>query len=154
MQTQLFLWDKGLTVRFQDRSKYQPAHYWGICEKEVFNYLFFKVYYKRKIKIIILRMSFLSVFFVCFIYWILCNQNLIKSLNSFQENEKKYVVHCIRCSIEMDKNLKNFICLEEYSEEDLMKTYDDFILYSEDQVSTPQSGLGYCEETAKTPALS
>ena len=35
-----------------------------------------------------------------------------------------------------------------------MKTYDDFILYSEDQAKTPQSGLGYCEETAKTPALS
>jgi len=112
MQTQAFVRDKGLTVRFHGRRKNEPAHYCGICDEEVFNNLFIK------------------------------------------ENEKKYVVHCIRCSLEMDKNLKNFICLEEYSEEDLLKTYDDFILYSEDQAKTPQSGLGYCEETAKTPALS
>ena len=71
-----------------------------------------------------------------------------------QETEKKYVVHCLRCSLEMNANLKNFICLEEYKEEDLMQVYDNFKLVSEDQAKLPQSGLGYCEETAKIPAVS
>ena len=71
-----------------------------------------------------------------------------------QENEKKYVVHCLRCSLEMDPNLKYFVCLEEYTEKDLLETYDNFILYSPEDAKTPETGLGYCEDTAKTPALS
>jgi len=83
----------------------------------------------------------------------ICDEEVFNNL-FIKENEKKYVVHCLRCSLEMDPNLKNFICLEEYKEEELLQTYDDFILYSEDEAKAPQSGLGYCEETAKTPALS
>ena len=43
MQTQAFVRDKGLTVRFHGRRKNEPAHYCGICDEEVFNNLFIKV---------------------------------------------------------------------------------------------------------------
>ena len=43
MQTQAFVRDKGLTVRFHGRRKNEPAHYCGICDEKVFNNLFIKV---------------------------------------------------------------------------------------------------------------
>lgn len=45
-----------------------------------------------------------------------------------RENEKKHhVVHCLRCAMSVDSNLKGFVCLEEYNLTDLLATYDKFV---------------------------
>lgn len=43
-----------------------------------------------------------------------------------KENEKKHVVHCLRCARSQTKDLKGFVCLEEYHLQDLLETYDSF----------------------------
>lgn len=43
-----------------------------------------------------------------------------------KEQEKKYVVHCVRCALSQDPSLRGFVCLEEYHLQDLLDTYDNF----------------------------
>lgn len=43
-----------------------------------------------------------------------------------KENEKKHVVHCLKCARKQDPNLKGFVLLEEYHLHDLLETYDTF----------------------------
>jgi histone demethylase len=46
-----------------------------------------------------------------------------------KEQEKKHVVHCLHCSRRHSPNLEGFVCLEEYHLEDLIETYDAFVLH-------------------------
>lgn len=47
-----------------------------------------------------------------------------------REQEKRHVVHCIDCARKQSPNLEGFVCLEEYSMEELMEVFDSFILHS------------------------
>lgn len=58
----------------------------------------------------------------------LCDEEVFNNL-FIKENEKKYVVHCLHCSIAQEPNLKGFICLQEYTQEELFETYDNFKLH-------------------------
>ena len=66
-----------------------------------------------------------------------------------KEHEKRHVVYCLHCSLAQDPNLKGFICLEEYTNEELCKVYDEFKLLPLSAASKPPSGLGYCQQTSK-----
>ncbi len=45
-----------------------------------------------------------------------------------RENEKRqHVVHCLRCAVAQEPNLRGFICLEEYTIDMLLQTYDQFV---------------------------
>lgn len=46
-----------------------------------------------------------------------------------REQEKRHVVHCMGCARKQSPNLEGFVCLEEYSMEELMDVYDSFILH-------------------------
>lgn len=46
-----------------------------------------------------------------------------------REQEKRHVVHCMGCARKQSPNLEGFVCLEEYSMEELMDVYDNFILH-------------------------
>lgn len=56
-----------------------------------------------------------------------CDEEVFNNL-FIKENEKRYVVHCLNCSLIQEPDLKGFICLEEYTPEDLFETYDNFVL--------------------------
>ena len=45
-----------------------------------------------------------------------------------KEIDKKHMVHCIECALKLSKTLKNVVVLEEYTQEDLMNVYDEFVL--------------------------
>lgn len=80
-----------------------------------------------------------------------CDEEVFNNL-FVKENEKKYVVHCLGCSLEQSPSLKGFICLEEWTEEDLLQVYDDFKLLSKHEAMRPQSGLEFCEATTRIPS--
>lgn len=46
-----------------------------------------------------------------------------------REQEKRHVVHCIDCARKQSANLEGFVCLEEYSMEELMEVFDSFVLH-------------------------
>lgn len=46
-----------------------------------------------------------------------------------REQEKRHVVHCIDCARKQSSNLEGFVCLEEYSMEELMEVFDNFVLH-------------------------
>ena len=83
--------------------------------------------------------------------WSLLTIFLFQVFNNLmvKEHEKRHVVYCLHCSLAQDPNLKGFICLEEYTNEELCKVYDEFRLVPLSAASTPPSGLGYCQQTSK-----
>lgn len=52
-----------------------------------------------------------------------------------REQEKRHVVHCMDCARKQSPNLEGFVCLEEYSMEELMDVYDNFVLHPAVNVS-------------------
>lgn len=46
-----------------------------------------------------------------------------------REQEKRHVVHCVDCARKQSPNLEGFVCLEEYSMDELMEVYDNFVLH-------------------------
>ena len=58
-----------------------------------------------------------------------CDEEVFNNL-FVKENEKKHVVHCLKCSLAIDPDLKGMICLEEYTEDELFRIYDEFTLQS------------------------
>ena len=58
----------------------------------------------------------------------MCEEEVFNCL-FVKENEKKHVVHCLRCARAMDSQLKGFVLLEEYHLHDLLETYDNFQFY-------------------------
>lgn len=57
-----------------------------------------------------------------------CEEEVFNML-FIKEQEKKHVVHCLHCSRRHSPNLEGFVCLEEYHLEDLIETYDSFVLH-------------------------
>lgn len=53
-----------------------------------------------------------------------------------REQEKRHVVHCMDCARKQSTNLEGFVCLEEYSMDELMEVYDNFILHPVVNTST------------------
>ncbi|XP_076323649.1 lysine-specific demethylase 6A-like isoform X2 [Tachypleus tridentatus] len=53
-----------------------------------------------------------------------------------KEVEKKHTVHCLDCAMKESSILEEFVVLEEYTMEDLMDTYDSFVLHPLPSVST------------------
>ena len=78
-----------------------------------------------------------------FLYFQVFNNLMVK------EHEKRHIVYCLHCSLAQEPNLKGFICLEEYTQEELCKVYDEFQLLPLSAANTPPSGLGYCQQTSK-----
>lgn len=81
-----------------------------------------------------------------------CDEEVFNNL-FVKENSKPYVVHCLTCSLNQEPDLKGWLCLEEYPEEDLLQIYDDFKLVDISEAMLPISGLGYCESKSNLPLL-
>ncbi|KAK9746028.1 JmjC domain, hydroxylase [Popillia japonica] len=60
-----------------------------------------------------------------------CGQCEIEVFNILfiREQEKRHVVHCMECARKQSPNLEGFVCLEEYSMEELTDVYDNFVLH-------------------------
>ena len=78
-----------------------------------------------------------------------------------KENEKKHVVHCLRCARQLNKDLTGWLCLgefrvpgfvfvycyqsltvclsEEYDIEELCTVYDNFKMHSVKEEATPEN---------------
>jgi histone demethylase len=82
----------------------------------------------------------------------LCDEEVFNNL-LVKEHEKRHVVHCLRCSVSADPELKGMICLEEYTLDELCLVYEDFKLVSTCTASMPTSGLGYCEKSTVIPTI-
>ena len=56
------------------------------------------------------------------------NNIFFKVFNIFfvKENEKKHVVHCLRCARQLNKDLTGWICLGEYEDEDMSHEIKNF----------------------------
>ncbi|XP_022258261.1 lysine-specific demethylase 6A-like [Limulus polyphemus] len=53
-----------------------------------------------------------------------------------KEVEKKHTVYCLDCAMKESSILEEFVVLEEYTMEDLMDTYDSFVLHPLPSAST------------------
>jgi len=60
-------------------------------------------------------------------YCMVCEEEVFNVM-FVKAHEKKYVVHCLRCALNINKDLTGWICLEEYDIEDLIGVYDSFKL--------------------------
>jgi len=61
-----------------------------------------------------------------------------------REQEKRHVVHCLDCARRHSKDLKGFVCLEEYHLKELKEVYNNFKL-------TSQNPIPALSNTASTP---
>ncbi|KAJ1526724.1 hypothetical protein ONE63_008304 [Megalurothrips usitatus] len=59
-----------------------------------------------------------------------CGQCEVEVFNVLfiREQEKRHVVHCVDCARKQSPSLEGFVCLEEYSMQDLCAVYDQFKL--------------------------
>jgi histone demethylase len=71
-------------------------------------------------------------------YCMVCEEEVF-NLFFVKENEKKHVVHCLRCARQLNKDLTGWICLEEYDIEDLCTVYDNFVLGNQKVEATPEN---------------
>lgn len=60
-------------------------------------------------------------------YCMVCEEEVF-NIMFVKAQEKKYVVHCLRCAQNINKDLAGWICLEEYDIEHLIGVYDSFKL--------------------------
>jgi len=60
-------------------------------------------------------------------YCMVCEEEVF-NIFFVKGNEKKHVVHCLRCARQVSKNLAGWICLEEYDLDELKAVYDGFTL--------------------------
>lgn len=60
-------------------------------------------------------------------YCMICEEEVF-NIFFVKENEKKHVVHCLRCAQAYSKDLSGWVCLEEYDIEELKGIYDNFVL--------------------------
>lgn len=58
-----------------------------------------------------------------------CFQIEVFNILFIREQEKRHVVHCIDCARKQSSNLEGFVCLEEYSMEELMEVFDNFVIH-------------------------
>ena len=49
-----------------------------------------------------------------------------------REQEKRHVVHCMGCARKQAPSLDGFVCLEQYTMQELMHVYDNFALTTND----------------------
>ena len=84
-----------------------------------------------------------------------CDEEVFNNL-FVKENTKPYVVHCLTCSLAQEPDLKGWLCLEEYPEEDLLEVYDNFKLFTTDELNSSsntlpnKNGLDFCGENTTT----
>jgi len=71
-------------------------------------------------------------------YCMVCEEEVF-NLFFVKENEKKHVVHCLRCARQLNKDLTGWLCLEEYDIEELCTVYDNFKMHSEKVEATPDN---------------
>lgn len=69
-------------------------------------------------------------------YCMMCEEEVF-NIFFIRSNEKKHVVHCLRCARQSDNDLKGWICLEEYDIEELKSVFDSFTL---GDLTTMQTG--------------
>lgn len=69
-------------------------------------------------------------------YCVVCEEEVFNTI-LIRENEKKHGVHCLRCALKATPDLKGWICLEEYSLEELMSIYENFTLQTTTVKSEP-----------------
>merc|ERR1712137_261173 len=60
-------------------------------------------------------------------YCMICEEEVF-NIFFVKGSEKKNVVHCLRCALQVNKDLTGWICLEEYDIEELKTVYDNFVL--------------------------
>jgi len=65
-------------------------------------------------------------------YCMVCEEEVF-NIFFVKENEKRHVVHCLRCARQLNKDLSGWICLEEYDSEHLKNIFDSFTLGSAQQ---------------------
>uniref|UniRef100_A0A182PFA4 JmjC domain-containing protein n=1 Tax=Anopheles epiroticus TaxID=199890 RepID=A0A182PFA4_9DIPT len=61
-----------------------------------------------------------------------CGQCEVEVFNVLfiREQEKRHIVHCMGCARKQSPGLQGFVCLEEYTLDELMLVYDAFVLHS------------------------
>ncbi|XP_053677478.1 histone demethylase UTY isoform X2 [Anopheles nili] len=67
-----------------------------------------------------------------------------------REQEKRHIVHCMGCARKQSPGLQGFVCLEEYTLDELMQVYDAFVLHTPPPPLPPiaASGAGTNTTTA------
>ena len=69
-----------------------------------------------------------------------------------REQEKRHVVHCLDCARKHDKDLKGFVCLEEYHLKELRDIYNNFKVTSQNQMNYPKPGAPGGQITSPGPS--
>uniref|UniRef100_A0A182QXW3 JmjC domain-containing protein n=1 Tax=Anopheles farauti TaxID=69004 RepID=A0A182QXW3_9DIPT len=61
-----------------------------------------------------------------------CGQCEVEVFNVLfiREQEKRHIVHCMGCARKQSPGLQGFVCLEEYTLDELMQVYDAFVLHT------------------------
>ncbi|XP_053666961.1 lysine-specific demethylase 6A [Anopheles marshallii] len=61
-----------------------------------------------------------------------CGQCEVEVFNVLfiREQEKRHIVHCMGCARKQSPGLQGFVCLEEYTLDELMQVYDAFVMHS------------------------
>ena len=71
-----------------------------------------------------------------------------------REQEEKHVVHCLNCARKHNKDLKGFVCLEEYHLKELRDVYNTFKLANQNQPQSVTSSQSGASSSTKSPSSS
>lgn len=58
-------------------------------------------------------------------YCLECEEEVFNTI-LIKEHEKRHAVHCLRCALKVNPDLKGWMCLEEYELSELLEIYDKF----------------------------
>ena len=102
----------GKDIRWHGRAQNEAAHYCVNCEVRM---------------IIIFMNSGINIRFFL--------QLEVFNILFVKEVDKKHVVHCIDCARRLSETLEDFVILEEYARNELVETYDNFVLHASNVTS-------------------
>ena len=74
-----------------------------------------------------------------------------------REQEKRHIVHCMGCARKQSPGLQGFVCLEEYTLDELMQVYDAFVLHTPPPplppiAAPPAQSPQHVQQPASSPA--
>ncbi|XP_050076516.1 histone demethylase UTY [Anopheles maculipalpis] len=82
-----------------------------------------------------------------------CGQCEVEVFNVLfiREQEKRHIVHCMGCARKQSPGLQGFVCLEEYTLDELMQVYDAFVLHTPAPPLPPISAAPAVPVPAQSP---
>ncbi|EAA12210.5 AGAP008509-PA, partial [Anopheles gambiae str. PEST] len=88
-----------------------------------------------------------------------CGQCEVEVFNVLfiREQEKRHIVHCMGCARKQSPGLQGFVCLEEYTLDELMQVYDAFVLHTPPPplppiAAPPAQSPQHVQQPASSPA--